>query len=61
MVKRVMLAGIVYSGPVRGYAHKSCRLERGGSPAITDLAGYGFPALPLPRRFSWSRTCSGNV
>ena len=37
MVKRV-IADIVYSGPVRGYAHKSCRLERGGSPAITDLA-----------------------
>jgi hypothetical protein len=25
MVKRV-IADIVYSGPVRGYAHKSCRL-----------------------------------
>jgi hypothetical protein len=27
MVKR-SIADIVYSGPVRGYAHKSCRLER---------------------------------
>ena len=30
----------MYNGPVCGYAHKSCRLERGGSPAITDLAGF---------------------
>ena len=38
MVKRVNIADIVYSGPVRGYAHKSCRLERGRSPAVKDLA-----------------------
>ena len=37
MVKRV-IADIVYSGPVRGYALKSCRLECGGWPPLSLFA-----------------------
>jgi len=51
MVKRV-IADIVYSGPVRGDAHKSCRLERGGWPAITDSAGFSIRLSVLEFRQS---------